>query len=285
MTATASGSSSVVAVLKPVNPSIATTSRPLRQASGRAASQVLNACLERPSTMSSSREGPVRSRIGVRSMITVTYLSPRRVWRQTCSSTPMTCDAVEAGRVVDEDPPALGQDGVVGGVPRHRQRLGDPRDREVLDDQPSSAQRNARRDSFARGSAAAAGVLAPHVPAAGAPVAADRDQQRRRSPAQRLVRQPAGHAVARRAFAAAAPAPLVRARRPGRRAPPVRFETLPDDLEAELVEAAERGQVRAREGSVRHVEVFRMGGVRTSILGRPRPLPGHRRAARYTLSF
>jgi hypothetical protein len=33
---------------------------------------------------------PVPSRIGVRSMITVTYLSPRRVWRQQCSSTPIT---------------------------------------------------------------------------------------------------------------------------------------------------------------------------------------------------
>lgn len=40
--------------------------------------------------MSSSRDGPVPSRIGVRSMITVTYLSPRRVCRQTCSSTPIT---------------------------------------------------------------------------------------------------------------------------------------------------------------------------------------------------
>ena len=82
ITATASGSSSVVAVLNPVNPSIATTSTPSRQACGRSASQVLNACLERPSTMSSSRAGPVPSRIGVRSMITVTYLSPRRVCRQ-----------------------------------------------------------------------------------------------------------------------------------------------------------------------------------------------------------
>lgn len=48
-------------------------------AAGRSASQVLKACLERPSTMSSSRAGPVPSRIPVRSMITVTYLSPRRV--------------------------------------------------------------------------------------------------------------------------------------------------------------------------------------------------------------
>jgi hypothetical protein len=57
MTAIASGSSSVVAVLKPVNPSIATTSMASRQASGPPASQVLNACFERPSTMSSSRPG------------------------------------------------------------------------------------------------------------------------------------------------------------------------------------------------------------------------------------
>ena len=37
-------------------------------------------------------------------------------------------------------------------------------------------------------------------------------------------------------------------------------------------------QVRAREGSVRHVEVFRTGCVRTPIIGGPRPLSGHRRA-------
>ena len=46
--------------------------------------------LGRPSTMSSSRAGPRPSRIGVRSMITVTYLSPLRVCRHTCSSTPTT---------------------------------------------------------------------------------------------------------------------------------------------------------------------------------------------------
>jgi hypothetical protein len=39
--------------------------------------------------MSSSRAGPVFSRSGVKSMMTVTYFSPRRVCRQTCSSTPI----------------------------------------------------------------------------------------------------------------------------------------------------------------------------------------------------
>ena len=50
-------------------------------------------------------------------------------------------DAVEPVGVLDQDPRALGQDRVVGGVPR---------DSEVA----SSAHRRPRRDSFARGSAA-----------------------------------------------------------------------------------------------------------------------------------
>ena len=51
-----------------------------------------------------------------------------------------------------------------------------------------------------------------------------------------------------------------------------------DDDEAELVQAGEGGQVRARKGSVRHVEVFQMRCVGTLILGRPRHLPRDRRA-------
>src|SRR5258708_4293977 len=39
------------------------------------------------------------------------------------------------------------------------------------------------------------------MPTAGAAIAADRDQQRRRAPPQRLVRQPPGHAVARPSLA------------------------------------------------------------------------------------
>ena len=62
------------------------------------------------------------------------------------------------------------------------------------------------------------------------------------------------------------------------------FQPLSRHLQAEFIEAAERGQVRACEGSVRHVEVFRLGSVRTPILGRPRPLPGHRHAAPATPS-
>ena len=98
------------------------------------------------------------------------------------------------------------------------------------------------------------------------------------------MRQPSEDGVARRALAAAAAAPLVGCHDAARQHRTIRLEPLPEHLKAELVQSAERGQVRASEGSFRQVEVFRMGGVRTSIFGRPRPLPGHRRAAHlYTL--
>ena len=76
MTALASGSCSAAALLNPVNPSIATISIRLRHVSGREVSQVVKTFLERPGTMSRSREGPMRSRMGVKSKMTVTHLTP-----------------------------------------------------------------------------------------------------------------------------------------------------------------------------------------------------------------
>ena len=76
MTAVASGSFSAAALVNPVNPSIATISILSRHVSGWEASQVLKTCLERPGTMSKSREGPLRSRMGVTSKITVTIHVP-----------------------------------------------------------------------------------------------------------------------------------------------------------------------------------------------------------------
>ena len=86
-----------------------------------------------------------------------------------------------------------------------------------------------------------------------------------------------------RALAAAVTA-VVRLHNPASDHRPCCFDQLPDRNQAQLIKTAESGQVRRREGSVRHVEVFRLGCVRTPILGRPRPLPGHRRAARHTLN-
>ena len=76
MTMVAPGSSSAAALLNPVNPSIATISMRSRHVSGWEANQVLNTFLERPETISKSREGPLRSRMDVTSKTTVTYLSP-----------------------------------------------------------------------------------------------------------------------------------------------------------------------------------------------------------------
>ena len=199
-------------------------------------------------------------------------------------------DVVEPGRVVDQGPLAFGQDGVVGGVPGDPESFGDAGDGEVLNDDAlqSPAQPAARQ--LRSGFGGAGGVLAPHVGAAGAGVAADRHDQRRWSPTERLVGQAAGHGVAGDAFAAAASTPpfvgiSVLDDAAGEHGP-LRFEALAGYDEAELVEAAEGGQIggvepciRARrDGSVVHVEVFQVEGVGTSILGRPRPLSAHRRA-------
>ena len=46
-------------------------------------------------------------------------------------------------------------------------------------------------------------------------------------------------------------------------------------FQAQVIQARERAQVGAIKGSIGHVEVFQMDGVGISIIGRPRPLPGH----------
>ncbi len=234
--------------------------------------------------MSSSRAVPVPSRTGVRSMITVTYLSPRRVCRQTCSSTPMTRTPSNRPGSSISTPPAFVQDRAVGRVPGDSEACSDPVDGQVVD-----------HDAFQRPAKSAAGdlrprrgglrhVLPPDVSAAGAPVTAQPDQQRRRPPPERFVRQGPDDGVSGNTLASAAAAPLVRVHDQAHQQCPVRLQTLADDIQAEVVEPAELGQVRGIEGSVGHVEVFRMGSVGTSIIGRPRPLSGHRRAnAIYTL--
>jgi len=195
-------------------------------------------------------------------------------------------DPVEPGGILDQDPRALGEDRVVGGVPRHPEALGDAGDSEVLTHEalqrPPQPTAGDLRPRLRR----PGGVLTPDVPAPGTPVAADRELQRRGPPAQRLVRQPTHHGVARHALAPAAAAPLIRFADPTRQHRTRRLEPAPHHLQTQLVEAGERGQVsRASEGSVRHVEVFPVGSVRTPIIGRPRPLPGHRHAnPRYTLN-
>lgn len=150
----ASGSSSAAAVLNPVNPSIATTSTASRQALSRAASHDLNACLERASTTSSRREGPVPFVMGVRSMITVTYLSPRRVWRHTCSSTPTTVTPSKrrSSSISTRLPSVtIASFAVFHATPRPAATRATVKCSHTI---PSRAHRSPRRDNLARGSAA-----------------------------------------------------------------------------------------------------------------------------------
>jgi hypothetical protein len=192
-------------------------------------------------------------------------------------------DAVESGRIVDQDALALGQHGVVRGVPRNPETLGDPGHRQVLahDGFQRPPQPTPRRLRSRLGRLR--GVLASHVSAPGAAVATHGDQRRRRAPAQRLVGEFSGHRVARHAFAATTSAPLIGFEDPARQHGAIWVEALAGDFKAEPVESAERGQVGASEGSVRQVEVFQTASVRTSIIGRPRRLPRHRpRTGRYT---
>ena len=103
----------------------------------------------------------------------------------------------------------------------------------------------------------AAGVLAPTP---GAPLPADRHQQGGRWPAQRLVRQLPRDGVPGASCTPAASAPAISAviglQDPARQDRAIGLQTLAEHDQVELIQAAERGQVRAAEGSVRHVEVF-----------------------------
>ena len=53
---------------------------------------------------------------------------------------------------------------------------------------------------------------------------------------------------------------------PARQDRPFRLETLPGHLQAQTIQAGERGQIGGVEGTVRHVEVFQAGSVRTPIM-------------------
>ena len=94
--------------------------------------------------------------------------------------------------------------------------------------------------------------------------------------------QPPDHGVTSSAFAAAPSAPLIWFHHAAREDRTIRFKSLSGHAQTEAIESSEGGQVRAaeagRRGSVGHVEVFRIDGVGTSVVGRPRRLSADRRA-------
>ena len=275
MTALAPGSSSVAALLNPVNPSIATISMRSRHVSGREASQVLKTRLERPGTMSKSREGPLRSWTGVKSKITVTYLSPYGVWRHTCSSTPMTrTPSHRAGSLISRRAPSA-RTAVFADLPGHAQGLSDARHRQMVDHQAHQcpAYRCARELGTRIGRLAH--VLTPHVSALWAPVAAHAHVQDRGAPAVGYMSQAPDHRVTRNALAPAASAPPILTTNTACQHCMIGLNALTRHLQPQAIKARERAQIRVIKDSIGHVEVFQMDGVGTPIIGRPRPLPSH----------
>ena len=99
--------------------------------------------------------------------------------------------------------------------------------------------------------------------------------QDRGTPPAGLMRQAPDHRVTSHALAPAASTPPVLTSNPARQHCMVGPNALARHLQAQVIQARERAQVRAIKDSIGHVEVFQMDGVGTPIIGRPRPLPSH----------
>ena len=118
-------------------------------------------------------------------------------------------------------------------------------------------------------------ILAPHMGALRAPVAAHAHMQDRGTPPAGYVRGAPDHRVTRLALASAASTPPVLTSNPASQHCMVWPHALARHFQAQVIQARERAQVRAIKGSIGHVEVFQMDGVGTPIIGRPRPLHNH----------
>jgi hypothetical protein len=159
---------------------------------------------------------------------------------------------VEPVRILDQDALAFAQHRVIGGIPRHREAIGDPGHAQVL-----------AHKGFQRPSQAATGqlgprigrlraVLAPHMTAALAPVAADRDQQCGRPPPKRFVRQLTCHGIPWGALLTAAAAPRVVIGDPACQHRPVCLHSLTSHLQpVRALQAARRGLAIAQDSGNR----------------------------------
>ena len=164
---------------------------------------------------------------------------------------------------------------MLAALPGHAQGLGDARHCHMMNNH--ARQRPAHRHVRELGARIGrlAHVLAPHMSALWAAVAAHAHVQDRGAPPVRLVRGAPDHRVTRNALASAASTPPVLTSNTARQYCMVWPNALARHLQAQVIQASERAQVGAIKGSIGHVEVFQMDGVGTPIIGRPRPLPSH----------
>ena len=164
---------------------------------------------------------------------------------------------------------------VLAALPGHAQGLGDARHRQMVDHQARQRPAHRRTRELRARIGRLAHVLAPHVSTRLASVAAHAHMQDRGTPPAGLVRQAPDHRVTRNALAPTASTPPVLTSKTARQHCMVCLNALTRHLQPQAIQARERAQIRAIKDSIGHVEVFRMDGVGISIIGRPRPLPGH----------
>ena len=118
-------------------------------------------------------------------------------------------------------------------------------------------------------------VLTPYVSILWAPIAAHAHMQDRGTPPTGLMRQAPDHRATRNALAPTASTPPVLTSNTARQQIMVWLNVLTRHLQPQAIQASERAQIRTIKDSIGHVEVSQMDGVAISIIGRPRPLPGH----------
>ena len=145
----------------------------------------------------------------------------------------------------------------------------------MMNDQPSERPAHRRTRELGARIGRLAHILTPHMGALLAQVAAHAHVQDRGAPPVRLVRQAPDHRVTSHALALTASTPPILTNNAACQHCTVWPNALARHLQAQVIQARERAQVRAIKDSIGHVEVFQMDGVAISIIGRPRPLPGH----------
>src|SRR5699024_6224325 len=109
-------------------------------------------------------------------------------------------------------------------------------------------------------------------------VTAEANVKRGWSVAERFVGQLADDGVADDPVTTTSSAPVICRVRPAFQNGFVPGDVLAGAGQIEVIEFAEGREVRRRESRLGHVEVFRMDGVGTSIIGRPRRLSEQRLA-------
>ena len=195
--------------------------------------------------------------------------------RKNRSSTPMTrTPSNRVGSLISERSPSA-RTAVLAALPGHAQGLGNARHRQMVDHQARQRPAHRRPRELGARLGRLAHVLAPHVSTRLAPVAANAHVQDRGTPPAGLMRQAPDHRATTNALAPATSTPPILTSNTARQHCMVWLNALARHFQAQVIQVRERAQVGAIKGSIGHVEVFQMDGVAISIIGRPRPIPGH----------